>query len=97
MPRHYVLKDHYIDIDGVLAEINGLEYEIPYIYHTDKIRITDDSEHRFVLRDGEGKVLKILTDKMLREYSFGEDGTLKKEITIASTRIGKSAALHCGG
>jgi len=79
VPRHYVLKDHYIDIDGVLAEINGLEYEIPYIYHTDEIRITDDSEHRFVLRDGEGNVLKILTDKMLREYSFGEDGTLKKK------------------
>lgn len=75
----FLLDNHFIDIEGVLTEINGLEYEVPYSYDTSEIIISDDSEHRLALKNGEGKVLKILTDKKLREYTFDEDGNLKKD------------------
>lgn len=65
----YILKDHYIKINGVLAEIKGLEYEIPYSFETREIRITDDSQHRFILHDSSGNVLKVLTDKRIREIA----------------------------
>ncbi len=73
------LKDHYIKINEVLAEIHGLEYELPYIHDTKEIRITDDSEHRFVLLDKDGHVLKFLTDEQLRKYDFDTDGNLRKK------------------
>ena len=73
----FLLTNHFIKTnDGVLVEVHGLEYELPYSYHRHEIRITDDSEHRFVLLDGDGNVLKILTDKMLRNYEFDEAGNL---------------------
>lgn len=75
----YILKDHYISVKGVLVEIQGLEYEIPCSYYTETIRISDDSENRLALLDGDGKVLQIITDKKLREYEFDEDGNLKKK------------------
>jgi len=72
------LKGHYIEINGMLAEINGLEYEIRYSYDVQEMRITDDSENRFVLLDQDGNSLNVLTDKKLKEYEFDEDGNLKK-------------------
>lgn len=74
----FVLKNHFIEINGVLAEIHGLEYELPYNTFTQELRITDDSGHRFVLLDKNGEVIKFLTDKKLREFEFDEDGKLKK-------------------
>jgi len=74
----FLLKEHYIEINGVMAEINGLEYELSYGRTTQEMRITDNSEHRFVLLDQNGEVLKFLTDENLREYNFDEDGNLQK-------------------
>ena len=74
----FLLKDHYMKINGVLAEIHGLEYEIPFTFETRELRITDDSEHRFVLLDKDENILKFLTDKELREYEFDESENLKK-------------------
>lgn len=74
----FILAGHYIDINGVLAEISGLEYEMPYTYHQEKIRISDDSENRLALLDSEGNTIKIITDKKLREYEFDNDGNLTK-------------------
>ena len=74
----FLLKDHYIKINGVLAEVHGLEYELPYENYTRELRITDDSGHRFVLLDKDGTVMKFLTDKKLREFEFDDDGRLKK-------------------
>lgn len=74
----YLLTQHYIEINGVLAEIYGLEYELPYGRTSQEIRITDDSEHRFVLLDQNGEVLKFITDEELRKYEFDENGNLQK-------------------
>jgi len=74
----FCLKGYYMDINGVLAELNGLEYELPYSHTTQELRITDDSENRLTLSDEAGNVLKILTDKKLKEYEFDASGNLKK-------------------
>ena len=74
----FLLDNLFIKVDGVLAEIRGLEYEIPFEYHTREIKITDDSQYRFVLADEDGNILKVLTDKVLRGFSFDEDGNLIK-------------------
>lgn len=75
----FLLKDSYMKINGVLAELHGLEYEMPYSYHTQEMRISNDSENKFVLLDGEGNILKFLSDEMLREYEFDENKNLKKK------------------
>ena len=74
----YVLKGRYMNINGVMAEINGLEYEMPYSNHTQEIRITDESENRLTLLDKDGNALKIITDKQLQEYEFDDEGNLTK-------------------
>lgn len=74
----FVLAGHYIDINGVLAEIYGLEYEMPYSHHQEEIRISDDSDNRLVLLDSDGSSIKIITDKKLREYEFDKNGNLTK-------------------
>ena len=77
-----ILSETPVDIiisDHKMAEMDGLEYEIPYSYDTQEIRISDDSENRLVLLDGKGNILKFLTDKMLREYEFDKNKNLKKK------------------
>lgn len=74
----FVLKGCYIEVDGVLAEVTGLEFELPYQKYTEELRITDDSGHRFVLLDKDGNVTRFLTDRKLREFDFDEDGRLIK-------------------
>jgi hypothetical protein len=66
----FFLNNLFIMVEGILAEIRGLEYEIPFDYYTREVRITDDSEHRFVINDENGNVLMFLTDKMLKTFSF---------------------------
>jgi hypothetical protein len=74
----FTLPNHYIDINGVLAEIHGLEYEIPYTYLSEEIRISDDSKNRLVLLDSKGSPINIITDEKLKEYEFDESGNLIK-------------------
>lgn len=74
----FYLPGHYIEINGVLAEIYGLEYEMPYVHDFREIRITDDSESRFVLLDKDGNIQSFMTDSMLKEYEFDGEGNLKK-------------------
>jgi Restriction endonuclease len=74
----FLLNNLFIKVGGVLAEIRGLEYEIPFSYCVREIKITDDSEHRFVITDENGDILRFLTDKLLRTFSFDGDGKLIK-------------------
>ena len=38
----FILEDYYININGVLVEVKGLEYQIAYSCNTQEIRISDD-------------------------------------------------------
>jgi len=72
----YLLPGHHLNINGVLAEMKGLEYHVPHDYFTRQIIITDDSTNRFVVKDEKGQALLILTDKNLQKFSFDEQGNL---------------------
>jgi hypothetical protein len=74
----YLLPGHHLSINGVLAELKGLEYHVPHEYFTRQIIITDDSTNRFVVKDQTGRAMLILTDKRLQEFSFDEQGNLLK-------------------
>ena len=74
----FLLNEHYIEVNGVMTEIRGLEYSLPYGRTTQEIRITDDRENRFVLLDQNGEVLRFLTDEQLKEYDFDDDGNLQQ-------------------
>lgn len=72
----YLLKDKYITVNGVLAEIKGLEYEVPFSEHYSTIEITDDRKCRFILRNELEDVVRFITDDQLQNYSFDSDGRL---------------------
>lgn len=72
----YWLPDHYIRIYGHLIEVHGLEYGVPFSEIHREIVISDDSEHRLVIRDHDGNPLQILTDKKLREFTFDNLGNV---------------------
>jgi hypothetical protein len=74
----FLLGNLFMNVEGVFAEIRGLEYEIPFEIYTRELRITNDSEHRFVIADENGNVLKLLTDKILKTFSFDDNGNLIK-------------------
>lgn len=73
------LPSHCIKINEILTEIHGLEYRVPYGHEHREIRISDESEHKLTLLDGDDNVLKIISDAQLSKYSFSTDGTLQVE------------------
>ena len=74
----YLLSGHHLNVNGVLAELKGLEFHVPHEYFTRQIIITDNSTNRFVVKDENGQALLILTDKRLQQFSFDEQGNLLK-------------------
>jgi hypothetical protein len=72
----FVLKGHYIYIDNVLAELKGLEYEVPHSEVHETMEITDNSKCRFVLKDASGEVIRFITDEQIKGYTFDANGIL---------------------
>lgn len=74
----FLLPKHYLQIENVLVELKGLEYEIPYTETHQKMEITNDSNCRFVVKDAEGALVRFVTDQQIQTYSFDEEGNLIK-------------------
>jgi len=72
----FLLKGHCAKINGILAEMSGLEFEMPYSIFKQTLEITNDQESRFVLKDIEGNIISFFTDEFLNRYSFDSDGKL---------------------
>ena len=72
----FILKGHYILIENVLAELNGLEYEIPHSEIHETMEITDNSNCRFVVKDSDGEIVRFITDEQIKGYSFNTSGEL---------------------
>lgn len=72
----FLLYNHFLDIENVLIEINGLEYNVPFDVVEHTFEITDNSERRLVLLDSNNVPIKILTDKELRKFSFDSNGKI---------------------
>lgn len=74
----FLLADHYIYVEHILAEISGLEYKVPYTETELKLEINFDSKSRFVVKNSGGEILRFISDDELKTYEFDSDGTLKK-------------------
>ncbi|MFV2950213.1 restriction endonuclease [Pseudomonas japonica] len=72
----YWLPQHYIEVNGNLVSICGIEFEVPYETHRTTFEITDNSTYRLVILDETGAPVKILTDEKIREFSFDLEGQL---------------------
>lgn len=70
--------NYHIDVSGVLAQIRGLEYRVPYSIIERELRISDDSNCRIAIRDKNGMALRIISDEIIRRFSFDDDGRLVK-------------------
>ncbi len=78
----FALKNHYIKVKDALAEIYGVEYEIPYNYEKQELRITDDRNNRLVLLDRDGNIISLVTDDQLKEYDIDSEGNLFKKLNL---------------
>lgn len=76
----YPLPGLYVAINGVLAEICGLEYRIPHKYIQVDVTISDTRKSRMAFRDKDGNVLAILTDEYIRQFEFDANGKLTKKV-----------------
>ncbi len=72
----YWLPGHYVQTNGILVPIYGIEYEVPHEIHVRTFEITDDSTYRFVVLDENNAAVRILTDENLRKFSFDAAGQL---------------------
>jgi len=75
----FYLPDHHIKICNILTEIYGLEYQMPFSEHERIIEITDDSNHRFVLKKVNGNIIGFFSDVNIQDFKFTDDGKLITE------------------
>lgn len=75
----FLLSGLRIKVRDILADVNGLEYEVPFEIIESEIQVTYDSKNRLVITDSNGKILLFLTEDMLKQYSTDADGNIRKE------------------
>ncbi len=74
----YILEGAYIKVNGLLAEIHGVEYKVPYRTRRFQTRITDDRELRLTVLNSDGSIIAGIPDDGLRAYEFDDNGLVKK-------------------
>lgn len=73
----FVLPNHFMEIQGLLVEVRGLEYEIPYVAETTTMEIVSDGEPRILVKSENGAIDKLVTDRELQQFQFADDGSVK--------------------
>lgn len=69
----------HILIEGLLFEIHGLTFDIPYFAVAHEVRIEANGKARLLVRDESGQFNKLVTDVDLKTVKFGEDGAIALE------------------
>lgn len=70
----FVLPKHYLKFDGMLLELLGLEYRVPYLTETRTVEIVSSGNPRILVRAEDGTMDKLITDEQLKKLKFGENG-----------------------
>jgi hypothetical protein len=70
----FVLPNHYLKFDGMLLELLGLEYRVPFLTETRVIEIESSGEPRILVRAEDGAIDKLITDEQLKKIFFDDDG-----------------------
>jgi len=72
----WLLHGKYIDVEGQLYGVKGIEYKIPYTRSTTTFTVEGDGKPKVLIKSDDGKINKLLTDEELRKITFGGDKTL---------------------
>lgn len=70
----FVLPKHYLKFDGMLLELLGLEYRVPFLTETRIIEIERSGTPRILVKAEDGTIDKLITDEQLKKLTFGENG-----------------------
>ena len=68
----------FIEVAGKFVEIRGLEYRVPFITEVKTLEIVSDHQPKILVKSDDGSVDRILTDRQLKQFEFGEDGAVRK-------------------
>lgn len=61
-----------------MYELDKIDYSIPIIRDNEEFTIESDGTPCLLIRSSDGKVDKLLTDKELKKYKFGNNGSVTK-------------------
>lgn len=70
----FVLPKHYLKLNGMLLEILGIEYLVPYLTETRTIEIERSGTPRILVRAENGTINKLITDEQLKKLTFAANG-----------------------
>lgn len=73
------LPNHFLEVQGKLVEILGLECRVSYLEENRVIEIVADGDPRILVRSDDGKVDKLITDTQLRSIVFDGGGVIKRK------------------
>ena len=73
------LNHMYIPLpNNKMYELDKIDYSIPIIRDNEEFTIESDGTPCLLIRSSDGKVDKLLTDKELKKYKFGNNGSVTK-------------------
>jgi hypothetical protein len=70
----FVLAGHYLKFEGMLLELRGLEYRVPFIAETHVIEIESSGTPRILVKAEDGSIDKLITDEQLKKVKFDGNG-----------------------
>lgn len=70
----FVLAEHYLKFEGMLLELRGLEYRVPFLSETRVIEIESSGTPRILVKAEDGSIDKLITDEQLKNVSFDGNG-----------------------
>lgn len=70
----FVLAGHYLKFEGMLLELLGLEYRVPFITETQVVEIESSGTPKILIKAEDGSINKLITDEQLKNVSFNENG-----------------------
>lgn len=73
------LPEHFVEFEGQLVEMRGLEYRVKYQTETKTVEIVSDGEPKILVRSEDGSVNKLITDRQLQGLEFDTSGNVRKK------------------
>ncbi len=75
----WLLFDTYLNIEGLLYPIYGIEYEIPFLCGPLKELVIEmEGTPKIYIRSENGSIDKLITDDQMRKIKFDENGAVNE-------------------
>lgn len=73
----FALPSHYLNIFGASIEVSALRYAVPMLMSVESIEIVAEGTPMILVKDENGKINKLITDKQLQGLEFDENGNIR--------------------